>query len=73
MFFSQAGCLLPFLIMANLFFGWIFLKPGHWLLVEVILVALFLINSIILTRKVFSGTKKYDNVIDTEGEVVDRE
>lgn len=70
-FFSQTGCLLPLLILGNLFFGWIFLGALHWLLLEVILVSFFIINSYILTRKIISGSRKADNVIDVKGEVIE--
>jgi len=70
-FFSQAGCLLPLLITANLFFGWMFFKPVAWLLIELILVLLFLLNSSVITRKVKSFTPGRRGVIDVEGKVVD--
>lgn len=70
-FFSQAGCLLPLLIILNLFFGWMFLKPIVWLLTEAILILLFMINSYILTRRISSFSTKRDNVVDVEGEVVE--
>ncbi|MFC1675318.1 hypothetical protein ACFL1K_05495 [Candidatus Omnitrophota bacterium] len=70
-FLSRTGCFLPFLIFFNLFFGWMFLRPAHWLLLEGLLILFFLINSYIITRKVVSTASRYDNTIDTEGEVVD--
>lgn len=69
--FSQAGCLLPFLIIANFFFGWIFLKPLHWLLFELILILLFVLSAFIVTRKFFSAFGKRSDVVDVEGEVVE--
>ena len=72
MVFNQIGCLLPSLIIFNLFFGWIFLKPVHWLLLEATLILVFLAKSYIITRKIFSGYSKRDrNVIDVEGKVVE--
>ena len=70
-FFSRSGCLLPLLINFNLFFGWIFFKFSHWLLIEAILVTLFLINSFIMTRNIFSASRKRDDVIDVKGEIVE--
>lgn len=70
-FFSQTGCLLPLLIILNLFFGWMFLKPIVWLLTEAILILLFMINSYILTRRISSFSTKRDNVVDVEGGVVE--
>lgn len=70
-FFSQTGCLLPLLIILNLFFGWMFLKPIAWLLTEGILILLFMINSYILSRRISSFSAKRDKVIDVEGEVVE--
>lgn len=70
-FLSQVGCFLPFLIFFNFFFGLFFLKFIHWLLLESVLIALFLLNSTVLLKK-FSGMMKKDiNVIDVEGEVVE--
>ena len=70
-FVSRAGCLLPFLILFNLAFGWVFLKPLYWLLIEGILILLFIFTARIAMRKLFSTTPKRDNVIDVEGHVVD--
>lgn len=70
-FFSGSGCLLPALIFFNLFFGWIFLKPLHWLIIEAILILFFIINGYIITRKIFSSSPKGDDVIDVKGEVVE--
>jgi len=70
-FFSGSGCLLPALIIFNLLFGWIFLKPKLWLIIEAILVLFFIINGYIITRKIFSASRKRDDVIDVKGEVVE--
>jgi len=70
-FCSQSGCLLPLLILSNLFFGWMFLKPLTWLAVEGILIIMFLINSYILTRKLSSTSQKRKDFIDVEGEVIE--
>ena len=66
----QAGCLLPALILLNLFFGWMFLKASVWLTVEAVLILLFILNSYILIRRVKSWSKP-DDVIDVKGEVVE--
>jgi hypothetical protein len=70
---GSAGCFLPLLIILNLFFGWLFLPPLYWFLVESVLIVLFLANSAALTRTIFSdaGPHKRDGVIDVEGKVVD--
>lgn len=70
-FVQQTGCLLPFLIVFNLFFGWMFFRPLPWLLIEVVLVLLFILNVRMMIRKIFSSTAEHGNVIDTEGEVVE--
>ncbi len=71
-FVSQTGCLLPFFIVLNLVFGWMFLKPLTWVLVGGILVLLFILNARIMMKKIFSSSvSKYDNVIDIEGEPVE--
>ncbi len=70
-FFSGSGCLLPFLIIFNLLFGWIFLKPLHWLVIEATLVLFFIINGYVMIRKIISASsKKHPDVIDVKGEVV---
>ncbi len=70
-FFSGSGCLLPALIIFNLLFGWIFLKPKLWLITEAILILFLIINGFIITRKIFSTSSKRDDVIDVKGEVVE--
>ena len=73
---SQTGCLLPFLLFFNTFFGLMFLRPLWWLLVEGVLIILFLFNSAVVTRKIFTSPRsnprqRQGNVIDVEGEIVD--
>ena len=70
-FFSGSGCLLPALIIFNLLFGWIFLKPKLWLITEAILILFLIINGFIITRKIFSTSSKRDDAIDIKGEVVE--
>ncbi|MFA5093430.1 MAG: hypothetical protein WC543_05790 [Candidatus Omnitrophota bacterium] len=44
-FTSQSGCLLPTLIILNLFFGrWLFNSTGWWLGTEAVLIFLFIIK-----------------------------
>lgn len=68
---SRSGCLLPFLITFNLFFGWMFFRMGHWLLIEAILILLVVLNAVFLTKKIFSDSPRRDDVIDIRGQVVD--
>lgn len=70
-FLSRSGCLLPLLIILNLFFGWLFLKLWHWLLIEAILILLFIVNAYIITRKILFVSSRRDNVVDVEGEVIE--
>lgn len=70
-FFSGSGCLLPALIIFNLLFGWIFLKPKLWLLTEAILILLFMVNTYVIRRKIISTSSKRDDAIDIKGEVVE--
>ena len=70
-FFSSSGCLLPSLLIFNLLFGWIFLRPKPWLIIEAILLLPFIINGYIITRKIISTSSKGDDVIDVKGEVVE--
>lgn len=72
-FYSRLGCLLPFLIISNLFFGWIFFKLTHWVLLELGLVLLFMLNIVFLAKKIKTMHPQPGNgkVIDVEGEVVE--
>lgn len=69
-FFSQTGCLLPFFIILNLLFGWIFLSPLLWLGIGLLLILIFIINLLLLAKKVTNINPKYDKVIDTQAEVI---
>jgi len=70
--FSRAGCFLPLLIILNLFFGWMVFRPLEWLAAGAVLLLLFLLNSIIATRKILSEAPKGNrNIIDVEGEVLE--
>ncbi len=69
-FFYNSGCLLPFLIIFNLFFGRLFFSYRVWLVVGGVLVVLFLINSYIFSKRIINSVKKRDNIIDVEGEVI---
>ncbi|RJP29126.1 MAG: hypothetical protein C4533_04820 [Candidatus Omnitrophota bacterium] len=75
-FFSRTGCFLPFLIFFNFLFGWIFLGFFYWLAAELILVTLFILNSVLLAKKFVSSSgygaagSKSKDIIDIEAEVV---
>lgn len=74
-FNGQSGCLLPVLIVFNLFFGkLIFNSTRLWLSVEGILVFLFIIKIHAFTRKISQqlnpGGRNRGKVIDVEGEEV---
>jgi hypothetical protein len=70
-FLAHTGCLLPFLILFNFLFGWLFLKPLTWLAVEVILILLFLLNSYLLTKRTSAAILRGKGAIDTEAEVLE--
>lgn len=74
-FISQTGCLLPIIILFNLFFGWMFFPARAWLFIEGILIILFFINSFIFLRRVSNmasgANPQRDGVIDVEGEIVE--
>jgi len=72
-FFSQTGCFLPFLIIFNILFGWLFLRPLYWLGLEGVLIFLFLLNAAIFSRKLSSLSKdrRRKGAIDIEGEVIE--
>jgi len=68
----QAGCLLPALMLLNLFFGWMFLSTGVWLCLEGVLILLFVLNASVLVRRVRSWARpKSGKIIDVEAEVVE--
>jgi hypothetical protein len=72
MLISSGGCLLPLLIVLNLFFGQFFFKTGQWLAIEGILVLLLLLHSYMVTRRIKSSQRNNPkNVIDVEGKVVE--
>lgn len=68
---TQAGCLLPLLIIFNLFFGRVFLKTPVWLGAEIFLILLLLVNSHFLARRVSGMSARMRDVIDVEGEIVE--
>lgn len=71
-FFSRTGCFLPLLIILNLFFGWMVFKPLEWLAVGGVLVLLFILNSMVVARSVFSHDSfRNSAVIDVEGQVLE--
>jgi len=72
-FISQTGCILPLMIILNLFFGWIFFKPAIWLLVGAILILLFTINSYLFIRRVRNLSPKKGKIIDIEARVLEKE
>ncbi|MBM3245798.1 MAG: hypothetical protein FJZ13_00505 [Candidatus Omnitrophica bacterium] len=70
-FFSRSGCILPLLIIFNLFLGWIFFRPLYWLAIEATLILLFLLNSYILTRKIISCAARRDGAVDVQATIVE--
>lgn len=70
-FVSQTGCLLPILILFNLFFGWMFFRPLVWLAIEGVLALLFILNSYFLAKRVSSFAPRRGRVVDAEGEIVE--
>ena len=71
--FYRGGCFLPFLIIFNFFFGWIFFGFKAWIIIEIILVAIFIIYSYILSRKIISGVNngaRRKGAIDVDSEVI---
>jgi len=74
-FTGQSGCLLPMLIMLNLFFGkLVFNSTRLWLGVEGVLVLLFVIKIHAFAQKISQQLRpekrNRGKVIDVEGEVV---
>ena len=68
--FYSSGCLLPFLIIFNLFFGRLFFNTLHWLAIEGILIVIFVVYAHVFSRRIINSVKRKDNVIDVEGEVI---
>ena len=68
---THTGCLLPFLIIINLLFGWLILGVRYWLLTEAVLVLFFIFNSYLMARRLFRSPKHADGVIDVKGEIVE--
>jgi len=68
--FYSGGCLLPFLIIFNLFFGRLFFSARTWLAVELLLVSAFFAYSYFLTRRVMKYARKRSGAIDVEGEII---
>ncbi|MFH0763244.1 MAG: hypothetical protein V1925_05085 [Candidatus Omnitrophota bacterium] len=70
-FFIQSGCLLPFLIVFNLIFGWLIFPAPAWFLLGGILILLFAINSYILVKKAASfssSSRRGNDAIDVEAQ-----
>ena len=71
-YISRSGCLLPFLIIFNAFFGLIFFKPAIWLLIETILILIFVLAAYLFFRKFTKTASTHkDGIIDVEGEIVE--
>ncbi len=69
---GSSGCLLPFLIIFNLFFGKpIFGSTRLWLGVEALLILIFILRINIMTRKAGQNYKPKGRIIDVEGHVVE--
>ncbi len=70
-FVAQTGCLLPILMLFNLFFGWMFFKPLVWLGIEGALALLFILNSYFLKKRISSFSPRRGKVVDVEAEIVE--
>jgi len=68
---AQCGCLLPFLIAFNFFFGWIFLGWRWWLISEGALVLLFLLTSCLMVRRLNPKPGGAKGVIDVDAEIIE--
>jgi hypothetical protein len=78
-FTGQSGCLLPMLIILNLFFGkFIFNSNSLWLGVEGVLILLFIIKIHIFARKISEqlwpkNRKPRSKIVDIQGQVVEED
>ena len=69
--FGNIGCFLPFLIIFNLFFGWIFLRPAIWLGLEAVLLLILLLSLHIFSKSIRSSMRADSgHIIDVEAEVL---
>ncbi len=79
-----SGCLLPVLIIFNLFFGrLIFNSARLWLGVEVLLILIFMININLMARKISrqfnqqspgqQSRRSQEQVVDIQGQVVEED
>ena len=69
---GQSGCLLPLLIILNLFFGRLFFpSTAIWLGVEGLLLLLFILKMRLFARKISSQFKRGGRIVDVEGEVLE--
>ncbi len=73
MIIGYSGCLLPLLIVLNLFFGRTIFKPQAWFVIEAVLIFLLLLNAYTFSRRLKSRPRNNppENVIDVEGKVVE--
>ncbi|MCX5714262.1 MAG: hypothetical protein NT033_05535 [Candidatus Omnitrophica bacterium] len=71
----QFGCLLPFLIIFNLFFGWMFLRPLYWAVLELGLILAFILTWKVIIKRItgFSRRQKHQEVIDVQGREIKSE
>lgn len=67
---SGFGCMLPFLILFNLLFGWLFLSFTSWFIVEALLILLFMFSAVITARRMNSASR-HDEAIDVQAHVLD--
>lgn len=69
---GSSGCLLPFLIILNLFFGkLIFNSTRLWLGIEALFILIFILKINILARKINQQFRPKGKVVDIEGQVVE--
>jgi len=69
---GRAGCLIPFLLVINLLFGWIFLGVFYWVLVEAALLIFFLATLSYYAKAIVSDIPcRYPDVIDIEARPAD--
>ena len=77
---GQSGCLLPLLIIFNLFFGKLFFhSTAIWLSIEGLLILLFILKTHLFVRKIrrqfdqshSQNHKGRGKIIDVEGRVVE--
>ena len=70
-YIAHAGCLLPILLILNLFFGWLIFKPLIWIGLELVLLLGFVLSSYVFAKSILYSRPGNNEAIDVEAEVIE--